>query len=172
MPTTGLIAINGDRIVIDSLPIDLQVRVNDISPKPTSATLTMRLDDAFMIKKTPTLFETTVSEKKDHTITIRVQDEQGTTVDKTLTVSLNQSVIQGVLKADSYAGTEPFTVTLDASTTKLNDDTDEIIYFTWDFDDGEVAKNVSQGRITHIYTFDQQKQTGQYRPKVTVTTKK
>lgn len=93
-PATGLLAKDGDKVIIDSLPIDLQVRVNEIRPQPASATLTMRLDDAFMIKKSATVFETTVSKKNDHTITIRVQDEQGTTVDKTITVSLNQSVIQ------------------------------------------------------------------------------
>lgn len=41
-------------------------------------------------------------------------------------------------------GTEPLTVTLDASTTKLNDATDEIVYFMWDFGDGESTKNISQ----------------------------
>ena len=69
-------------------------------------------------------------------------------------------------------GTEPLTVTLDASTTKLNDPTDEIVYFMWDFGDGETTRNISQGRVTHIYKYNAQGGEVQYRPKVTVTTKK
>lgn len=76
-----------------------------------------------------------------------------------------------MLKADIYNGTEPLTVSLDASTTKLNNENDEIIFFTWEFGDGKSAKNVSQGKISHVYTFDQAAQQGQYVPQVTVTTK-
>ncbi|MBP6911237.1 PKD domain-containing protein [Patescibacteria group bacterium] len=171
-PATGAISQTDDQIIIDSLPIDLQVSLTDIVPKPTRATVKIKIDDKYMSEKSPTVFRTTVSDKKDHIITIIVEDEQGTTVERRLTVTLNQSIIQGVLKADVYNGTEPLTVNLDASTTKLNDETDEIIYFTWEFGDGEMAKNVSQGRISHIYTFDQKLQSGQYVPRVTVTTKK
>ena len=162
----------GDNVVIDSLPIDVQVRITDISPKPVASTVTMKIGNTYMIKRSPTVFETTISDKEDHTIVMTVEDEQGTKSEKEISVKLNQAVIQGILKADVYAGTEPLTVNLDASTTKLNDENDEIIYFTWDFGDGEVAKNVSQGKLSHIYNFNQKTQAGQYTPKVTVVTKK
>ena len=77
-----------------------------------------------------------------------------------------------MLKADIYVGTDPVTVSLDASTTKLNSENDEIIYFTWEFGDGKIAKNVSQGKISHVYTFDQKAQSGKYVPRVTITTRK
>lgn len=170
-PATGTITRTDDNIMIDSLPIDLQVQVTDITPQPASSVITMKIGDAFMIKRSSTIFQTTVTEKKDQEIVITITDEQGTKIDKVIKLSLNQSIIEGVLKSDIYAGPEPLTVNLDASTTKLNDENDEIIYFTWDFGDGETAKNVSQGKLSHIYRFDQKNQSGQYRPKVTVTTK-
>jgi len=47
---------------------------------------------------------------------------------------------------------------LDASTTTLNDPGDEIVYFTWDFGDGEIKKNISQAVIQHVYNYDQTKE--------------
>ncbi len=60
----------------------------------------------------------------------------------------------------------------DASITKLNDPTDEVVYFTWDFGDGEIRKNTSVGKITHTYKFDPVTENGEFQPKVTVKTKK
>lgn len=170
-PSTGTISQNKDRIVIDSIPIDIQLNVTNITPKPVTSKVTVKLDNEFISKQGSSKFEGTISEKKNHTLTIIVEDEQGTKSEKVLDIVLNQSVIQGVLKADIYNGVEPLTVSLDASTTKLNSENDEIIYFTWEFGDGKTAKNVSQGKISHVYTFDQVKQIGQYIPRVTVTTK-
>lgn len=84
----------GDSIVIDSLPVDIRVQITDISPKPASATLTMKIDDDVMYKESPTSFRRTVSDSEDQTITIRVEDEQGTVSEKSINVSLNQSIIQ------------------------------------------------------------------------------
>jgi len=80
--------------MIDSLPIDIQVRVTDISPKPASSTITMKIGDTYMVKRSPTVFETTISEKQDHDIVITVEDEQGTKSEKDIPIKLNQSVIQ------------------------------------------------------------------------------
>jgi hypothetical protein len=41
-------------------------------------------------------------------------------------------------------GEDPFKVTLDASVSSLYDEEDEIVYFTWDFGDGETRENISQ----------------------------
>ncbi|MBP6256172.1 PKD domain-containing protein [Patescibacteria group bacterium] len=35
-------------------------------------------------------------------------------------------------------------VTLDASVSPLYDEKDEIVYFSWDFGDGETKQNISQ----------------------------
>lgn len=60
---------------------------------------------------------------------------------------------------------------MNASQTILNDPEDEIIYFTYDFGDGEVKKNLTQGIITHTYTYNYEKENGVYTPKVSIITK-
>jgi PKD repeat protein len=63
-------------------------------------------------------------------------------------------------------------VRFDASQSILNIPGDEIIYFSWDFGDGETRPNFSNGVIEHTYTYDRQKESGFYSPKVVLTTKK
>jgi PKD repeat protein len=54
----------------------------------------------------------------------------------------------------------------------LNDPTDEIVYFTWDFGDGTVRTNLSQSVITHTYKYDYEKDNGVFKPSVQILTKK
>lgn len=70
-----------------------------------------------------------------------------------------------------YSGFSPFTVTLDASATKLNDAQDEIAYFSWDFGDGQVKKNLSSSVIKHTYVYNSETNSGVYLPSVSVFTK-
>jgi len=48
------------------------------------------------------------------------------------------------MKSSEKVGFDPLTVTLDASISQLNDADDEVVYFTWDFGDGTIVRNVSQ----------------------------
>jgi hypothetical protein len=65
-------------------------------------------------------------------------------------------------------------VTLDVSTTTLNDPTDQIVYFTWDFGDGtwNIKKNLSQAVMQHTYRYDSKTENGLFNPKITIKTKK
>ncbi len=173
-PSTGIISQNGDSILIDSLPIDVRVQITSITPTPASSVINVKLGNDIMYKdsKDPTMFQRTINDKSDQDITIVVEDEQGTKSEKVIHVSLNQSIIQGSLIVKPEKGPEPLSVVLDASSTKLNDESDEILYFMWEFGDGESTKNISQGRVTHIYKYNTQSGDVQYWPKVTVTTKK
>jgi PKD repeat protein len=77
-----------------------------------------------------------------------------------------------LLVTPDTVGIDPFTVKFDASTTKVNDPTDEIVYFTWDFGDGVVKKNLSESIVSHSYTYDTKTENGTYKPVLTITTKK
>jgi hypothetical protein len=66
----------------------------------------------------------------------------------------------------------PFEVKFDASTTTINDPQDEIVYFSWDFWDGETKNNLSQSIISHTYTYDFESENGTFYPKVVIQTKK
>ena len=65
---------------------------------------------------------------------------------------------------------EPLTVILDASKTEINIPWDEIIYFTWDFGDGEIKTNQQNGIVSHTYSYDYDKENWIFSPKVTITT--
>ena len=67
---------------------------------------------------------------------------------------------------------EPLTVILDASKTEINVPWDEIIYFTWDFGDGEVKTNQQNWIVKHTYSYDYANENWVYTPKVTVKTLK
>jgi hypothetical protein len=62
-------------------------------------------------------------------------------------------------------------VTLDASAITLGDASDEIITFSWDFGDGRTQKNATSAKISHTYTYDTKKDSGEYSPSVSITTK-
>ena len=64
----------------------------------------------------------------------------------------------------------PLKVFLDASKTEVNTPWDEIIYFTWDFGDGQVKTNQQNGIVPHTYTYDYAKENWIFTPKVTVST--
>jgi hypothetical protein len=76
------------------------------------------------------------------------------------------------LVSPDSVGTSPFAVKFDASTTTINDPQDQIVYFSWDFGDGDVKPNLSQSIIDHIYNYDFDNENGIFYPKVTIKTKK
>jgi hypothetical protein len=54
----------------------------------------------------------------------------------------------------------------------LYDEDDEIVFFDWNFGDGEIKRKVSQGKVTHTYSFDAENDKGEFYPTVTVYTRK
>jgi hypothetical protein len=101
-----------------------------------------------------------------------VTTAQGNVSEQVYTVNVQRKSVKALIEASPAVGEDPLEVTLDASISPLYDETDEIVYFTWDFGDGETKNNISQGKITHTYRFDQKNDSGQYTPIVTVKTKK
>jgi hypothetical protein len=82
-------------------------------------------------------FEFTINSPEEQNVKIIVEDTStNAKTEKNFSVYVNRDSIIGRLtvKPDSV-GMSPFLVTLDASTTTLNDPTDEIVYFTRDFGD-------------------------------------
>jgi hypothetical protein len=82
-------------------------------------------------------FEFTINSPNEQNVKIIVEDPStNAKTEKSFSIYVNRDSIIGRLtvKPDSV-GMSPFLVTLDASTTTLNDPTDEIVYFTRDFGD-------------------------------------
>lgn len=134
----------------------------------------MTVDGNAVLSTDGTTFEIAIQESKDYEIVIQVQDPvRGTQSQEVISVMIKRDDIVGkLLVSPDTVGIDPFTVKFDASTTKINDTTDEIVYFTRDFGDGVVKKNLSESIVTHTYKYDVAKENGEYIPVLTLQTKK
>ncbi|MDD3262729.1 MAG: PKD domain-containing protein [Candidatus Absconditabacteria bacterium] len=171
---SGLNTFVNNIVTISEIPTVIQLNLISIIPNNPRAIKKISLDGLPILSTDNKNFEFTIDSPNEHIVEILVEDSStnAKTVE-TFSIYVNRDSIIGrlIIKPDSV-GTSPFTVTLDASTTTLNDPEDEIVYFTWDFGDGEIKKNISQSVVQHVYNYDQTKENGTFNPKVTITTKK
>lgn len=163
-------------MTIKEIPTIVQIQIQAISPASPTATKKVLLDGRPILSSDGKAFEAKIDTSVDHKLSIVIEDlARGTTTEKVITVQTKKDDIVGkLLVRPSTVGTDPFTVTFDASTTVINDPADEIVYFTWDFGDGtgNIKKNVSQSIMTHIYRYDSARENGEYKPIITLKTKK
>ncbi len=117
------------------------------------------------------MYEINIGTLGEQPLEFVITTEQGKETRQSYTVRTSRASVKAMIELSETVGSDPFEVTLDASISPLYDENDEIVYFSWDFGDGETRTNVSQGKIDHIYKFDEEKQTGEYYPSVTVRTK-
>ncbi|USN56235.1 MAG: PKD domain-containing protein [Candidatus Peribacteria bacterium] len=176
MAQSDVLTINDDETwTIMSIPTKLAITIADIRPRSGTVTPIVELDGEPILSTNNENFSLTISAVGDHTLTIGVRDTltNETSIIESHTIHVELPSIEGQLQVSpNSVGDEPFTVTLDASTVTLNDPDDEVVYFSWDFGDGEVKKNQSQGRIQHTYYFNEETQEGIYHPTCTITTRK
>lgn len=166
---------SGDYYVIPELPTTFQLVVDKVLPEDLTEQAKVYLNDQQILSSDKKTFEFVISKDsvEPYRLTVRLTDQQGNTFDKNIVISIKQQPIVGIIKVEpGYVGTDPFEVYFDASSTRLADETDEIVFFTRNFWDGEIAKNVSKWQISHTYVFDNLKESGSYRPEVTVRTRK
>ena len=173
-PQYSKLSTTGTVVTINELPTLLERRITGITPRGADTNVIVTLDDKPIIASKPDTYDTTIADATDHVLKIAVtsaKTNKGTT--KIINIRVQQAGVLGVLKASpNTVGTDPFEVTLDASQSVATKAGDEIIYFTWDFGDGNQLINVSDALIKHTYTYDSTKQNGTYNPTVTITTKK
>lgn len=174
LPEDGEMYIDNTSIVIRQVPTILKLQVNGITPASSTAQIRLFLNDTAILSSDGRIFEVRVDSRDTSQLRLVVEDEQrDARTEKEFFVQLNETAVIGkLLVRPDTSWTEPFTVEFDASTTTVNDPEDEVIYFTWDFGDGEIKQNVSQGIISHTYTYDYENENWIYEPKVTLTTKK
>ncbi len=162
-------------LVLTTLPVVLKVEIGAISPITNNTKSQVLFNGEPILSTDDKTFTFEVTTQGDQKLEIQVtesdDEEQATNI--LIPVILDQAQIIGSLEAiGGTVGFDPFEARFDATTTTLTDPEDEIIYFTWDFGDGEVKKNTSQGTIKHTYIYDLEKENGEYMPSVTIKTKK
>lgn len=165
-----------DVLTIKEIPTIVQIQIQTISPASPTATKKILFDGKPVLSSDGKTFEIKVDTSVDHQVSIVIEDAaRWATTEKTLTIKTKKDDIVGklIVKPDTI-WTDPFTVTFDASTTVINDPTDEIVYFTRDFGDGtgNIKRNVSQSIMTHTYRYNTANENGTYIPVLTIKTKK
>lgn len=164
---------NKDKVIINELPTVLQIHIANITPTSATTTTTVLKNGTPIIWKNNT-FETTIEDTNDYVLTINVSDpnHEEMTYTKTINVSVQRDdIVPKLLISPDTVGTSPFTVTFDASTTTVNNTSDEIIYFSRDFWDGQVETNTSQAKMKHTYNYDYSNENWEFHPRVTLKTK-
>ncbi|MEI6426351.1 MAG: hypothetical protein WCO66_03290 [Candidatus Absconditabacteria bacterium] len=173
-PSSGAVSMAQDTIVLAELPTIIQFSLDGVQPNEPGLVKQLLFDGKPVLSSDGKIFEIKVDTPTPHLATFVVKNPtSGATSEKKIQIVTKRDSILGklIIKPD-IVGIDPFTVTLDASTTTLNDASDEIIYFTWDFGDGEIKKNLSQSIMQHTYIYDATAENGSYMPKITIKTKK
>ncbi len=159
-----------DIINVAMLPAVLEITVNEIRPDPT-AELKVYYGNKQIFADSPNVYEINIGTLGEQPLDFVITTAQGKETRQSYNVRTSRASVKALIEVSETVGDDPFEVTLDASISPLYDENDEIVYFSWDFGDGETRMNISQGKIDHIYKFDEEKQTGEYYPSVTVRTK-
>ncbi len=163
-----------DVLVINEIPTIVQLNISNISPNIPGAVRRVLFDGKPIISSDNRIWEMNINTSDDHKITMVVEDtNRWLKTEKEILVKINRSDVVGkLIVLPDTVWIDPFTVTFDASTTVLNDPTDEIVYFSWDFGDGQVKRNLSESIIKHTYRYDSQNEIWEYSPVLTIRTKK
>ena len=70
---------------------------------------------------------------------------QGDESEQRYVINVERASVRADIQVEpGLVGDDPFEVTLDASISPLYNEEDEIVFFTWDFGDGETRENISQ----------------------------
>lgn len=170
--SSGDVRVEGDRIIIADLPTTLKLTIDQIVPEIENPQISV-FENTILKNPTKTreyVFKVDSDTPKE--IKLQLQDSKWKSASKIYTVILERKNLMGKLSASKTVWFDPLNVEFDASITKLNDPTDEVVYFTREFWDGEIRKNTSVGKITHTYKFDPVTENGEFQPKVTLKTRK
>lgn len=162
----------GTEITASQTPFDLQLRLDSITPQlPKWASVNVELDGKKVDAEKANIYVVRVYGAKTQVLKLFIDDKKGNTVERSWTIAFNQDTLIGALKADKVTGLDPLTVGFDASAITATKEWDEVIYYSWDFGDGDTKKNVTQSKINHTYIFNTTTEVWTYSPSVTIQTK-
>ena len=172
----SVVSLSSGELVLTEIPTIIKIQLNQVVPNIATAQRKLLLDGKQIIATDANIFEFTIDNSKDHEAVLVVQDTpSGAKTEIKIPIRVNRADIVGkLIVTPDTVGTDPFTVKFDASTTVINDASDEIVAFTRDFGDGSgsIKKDFSEAIITHTYRYDATKNNGRYHPVVTIKTKK
>lgn len=161
-------------IPLSEVPIKLKLGISKVEPKTQNTKINVFFDDLPKVANAANEYLFDINDNYDHTIKIQISDKvRWLEYEEELKTKIVLDDIQPILliKWESV-WYEPFLVTLDASSSKLNDSSDTIAYFSWDFWDWETQEKSSYWVVNHQYHFNYRNNNWIFTPKVTVFTQK
>lgn len=164
--------VNNDKITLEKIPQDLQFVFKNLSTSNLALKKKVFIDGEALIDNDG-VYHFQIEDEGIHTLHIEVEDtEKNLKTEKTITIEVTTPEIACSLKANPDSWYENLNVKFDASEVKIKDKDDSAIYFSFDFGDGEKKENITNGLINHTYTYDYDKENGEYHPKVKIRTRK
>lgn len=167
---------NPETIEITQIPTTITLQIVSVSPDGPNVQRKLLKDWVTQPSdfSNPNLFKVTIDEDKNQELILNISDsEKQLSTEKKINITVKkQDIIWKLDISPQTVWTSPFEVKFDASTTSLNDSTDEIVYFSWDFWDGVKNPNLSDSIISHVYEYDFVKENWVFYPSVTIRTKK
>ena len=181
---------NCTQINLESVPQTYQLQIKSVTPMTINTSKAVYFEDAseytentHSLMEDNDIYEFTVPDEWNYELRIFTSDKSSGIDDATKVIKFTAKKpdiiwILSITSAEKDPSErkkvsewfEPLTVILDASKTEINVPWDEIIYFTWDFGDGEVKKNQQNWIVVHTYNYDYMNENGIFIPKVTITT--
>lgn len=161
-------------IKITELPIKLKLKFQSIEPKTSDTKVSVLFDGSPKIYTNVDEYIFDIRDSEPHTIQIKITDtNRWLDYEENLTAKIGlDDVMWKLTLVWETSWYEPLTIQLDASSSRVNDWSDEITYFTYDFWDGQSQQKVSKWIVSHQYSFDYKNNNWIYNPKVTIYTKK
>lgn len=170
-------------ILLDTVPQTYQLQIKSVSPYSNTLKKVVTLNDNSLLNENDTYTfdipsEGTYELKIATSDVGRWMDEEEIIINFTAKkpdivwlVTITSSEKDETQRKPVTEWFEPLTVILDASKTEVNIDWDEIIYFTWDFGDGEIKRNIQNWVVAHTYKYDYNKENWIFQPRVTIKTR-
>ena len=160
------ITYTGNTVIVNTIPKTLTLNIWDIIWwEKNITTIGFDTDLDWNIDKKSKTSDITI--KKDTKINTIIKDIYWNTATKTIIFKVEQKKIIAKLNSDTHKWETPLKIKFDASTSKVTEKNDSIVYFQWDFGDGEKLQNTRRWNLEHTY-----KKAWTYIAKVTVESEK
>jgi len=160
------ISYKDNEIIVNVIPTTLSLKIKDILWwKDNITEIGFDTNDDWNIDKKWEELELTI--KKDQKINTIIKDIYWNISHQSITVKVEQKKAIATLNSDKYKWEAPLKIKFDASISEATDENDSIIYFNWDFGDGEKIENTRRWNLDYTY-----KTPWEYIAKVSVETEK
>lgn len=167
---------NNDFVVtISDIPNDIKININKNEIENKGYVVSAKYDKEPLIFIDNDFKVTIDSLWKHEIILLATNKKNNKKIEQKIKIKIKREWIIGkLLISPDNVGTSPFIVKFDASTSQVNDPNDEIVYFTWDFGDGEknIKRNTSESIVEHTYFYDEKNNNWEFHPKLHIKTRK